>query len=120
MQFAISVVVFVLCAIAVLFVAAITVFDMVARLDYIQQKFPGLLEKAQHKVWHTVLFLMAIALLIGNLYELVQHEIPAPPALIIKIASPRAPVVFEQNQPPKVNYRGQTPSAQSSSKEQKV
>jgi len=120
MEFAISVVLFALGAIAVLFVAAITVLDMVARLEYIQRKFPGLVEKAQRRGWHTLLFLFAIALLGGNLYELVQHEIPTPPALIIKIGSPPPPVVSEQNQPPKANLRGQTPSGPSSSKGQDV
>ena len=62
MKLAISIAVLVACGIGVLLLAVMLVIDMAARVDYISQKFPGLVKWAEYKPWHAVLMLIAVLL----------------------------------------------------------
>jgi hypothetical protein len=92
MQTAISIVIWVVCAVGVFFVAFMLVVDMAGKFDYLQIHFPWLIKWAERREFQGLLLLICLGLLIGDGYELVTKEVPeahAPP-LVIKTAQPPA------------------------------
>jgi hypothetical protein len=87
-------VIVVLCAIAFL------VVDMFGRVDYIATKAPWLGRLLERRAGFNALLLVAIFLLIGDVYELVLKEVPevpAPPTVVIK--APQPPIFPKQSDP---------------------
>jgi len=97
----ISVLIFLVCAGMVVFMTAVLVIDMIARVDYLKEKVPRL-RWVERKEWHGVLLLVCIFLLIGNGYELMTKEIPkaSPPSPVF---SPPHPPTIANREPPKDN-----------------
>lgn len=74
------------------------IIDTFGRIDYIKQYAPWLAPVLERRGGFSTLLLAAILLSIGNLYEVMDHEIPEVESPKFTISAPPAPVIQE---PPK-------------------
>lgn len=93
MQTATSIVIWILCALGVLFVAGMLVVDMAGRFDYLQTHFPTLIKWSERREFQGLLLLICLGLLIGDGYELLTKEVPE---------THLPPVVFKAPEPPTI------------------
>jgi hypothetical protein len=89
MGVAVTVIVYMVCFLAAVFIALLWVIDMVTRVDYLKEKFPWL-GWAERPKWQGPLLLVCICLLIADGYEFINKEFPniEPPHVTFSSADP--------------------------------
>lgn len=70
--------------------------DMLSRVDYLRKEVPWLEKIGEKRGVIRGLLIVAIFLLLGNGYELVNKEVPEPGVIQAKIPTPIAPAVTVQ------------------------
>lgn len=70
------------------------VIDMFGRVDYLKEHIPWLARFLERKDTMGALVLVAVLLFIGNLYEIMNHEIPEISGPTIRIVPPVPPAVI--------------------------
>jgi len=85
-------------AVVLLYLLAMEAIDMASRVEYIETHFPRLLKWAERRGWHRVLLLVAIGLLIANIWDVESRAIPEVIPPEYKFPTPSAPSVTEMTE----------------------
>ena len=93
MQAAISLLVWIVCAVGLLFLTAMVIVDMAGKFDYLVQHFPRLVKWSEKREKHGLMLLICFGLLIGDGYELITKELPE---------AQLPTIVFEASKPPNI------------------
>jgi hypothetical protein len=94
MQAALPLLVWIVCAVGLLFLTVMVVVDMAGKFDYLQSHFPRLVKWSEKREMHGLMLLICFGLLVGDGYELITKEIPE---------AQLSPIIFQPQRPPEIN-----------------